>query len=53
MDRIVFDLYIESQLAPMLSRGDVVILDNLSVHKSGPSANAALECCFSRNTLPA
>jgi transposase len=41
MDRAAFDLYIETQLAPTLDRGDVVILDNLSVHRS-PKAAAAL-----------
>ena len=34
MDREAFDIYIETQLAPTLKPGDVVILDNLSVHKS-------------------
>jgi transposase len=34
MDRQAFDIYIETQLAPTLAPGDVVILDNLSVHKS-------------------
>lgn len=34
MNRAAFDTYIETQLAPTLSRGDVVILDNLAVHKS-------------------
>ncbi len=34
MDRDAFDLYIETQLAPTLAPGDVVILDNLNVHKS-------------------
>ena len=29
-----FDLYIETQLAPTLQPGDVVIADNLSSHKS-------------------
>ena len=41
MDRDAFDIYIETQLAPTLSHGDVVILDNLSVHKSA-KAEAAL-----------
>ena len=41
MDRDAFDIYIETQLAPTLSPGDVVILDNLSVHKSA-KAEAAL-----------
>lgn len=38
MNRITFDTYIETQLAPTLSRGDIVILDNLAVHKSRKAA---------------
>lgn len=34
MDRAAFNTYVETQLAPTLQPGDVVILDNLSVHKS-------------------
>jgi transposase len=34
MDRAAFNIYIETQLAPTLGPGDVVILDNLSAHKS-------------------
>jgi len=34
INRKRFDLYIETQLAPTLKPGDVVILDNLSSHKS-------------------
>lgn len=30
----IFELYIETQLAPTLSPGDVVILDNVAFHKS-------------------
>lgn len=40
IDRAAFDLYIETQLAPTLSKGDVVILDNLNVHKSPKAAEA-------------
>jgi transposase len=36
--RSAFDTYIETQLAPTLKDGDVVILDNLAVHKSGKAA---------------
>jgi hypothetical protein len=32
--RSAFDTYVEMQLAPMLGDGDVVILNNLAVHKS-------------------
>lgn len=41
MDRDAFNVYIETQLAPTLAPGDIVILDNLSVHKSA-RAEAAL-----------
>jgi hypothetical protein len=36
--RSAFDTYIETQLAPTLREGDVVILDNLAVHKSETAA---------------
>lgn len=38
MNRAAFDTYIETQLAPTLHKGDVVILDNLAVHKSARAA---------------
>jgi transposase len=38
LNRAASDSYIETQLAPILSRGDVVILDNLAVHKSAKAA---------------
>ena len=34
MNRVIFDTYIETQLAPTLKQGNVVILDNLPAHKS-------------------
>ena len=34
MNRVAFDTYVETQLAPILRPGDVVILDNLAAHKS-------------------
>ena len=34
MNRAIFETYVETQLAPALKPGDVVILDNLSSHKS-------------------
>jgi len=40
MDRTVFDLYIETQLAPTLQSAEVVILDNLKVHQSERAAAA-------------
>jgi transposase len=41
MNRDAFNTYVETQLAPTLQPGDVVILDNLSVHYSA-KAEAAL-----------
>lgn len=41
MNRAAFNIYVETQLAPTLAPGDVVILDNLSVHKSA-RAEAAI-----------
>ena len=38
-----FDTYIKTQLAPLLRPGDVVILDNLNVHKSPRAAQALRE----------
>ena len=38
IDRATFDAYVETQLAPTLQKGDVVILDNLKVHKSAKAA---------------
>lgn len=38
MNRAAFDTYVETQLAPTLSKGDIVILDNLAVHKSAKAA---------------
>lgn len=34
MNRQIFEVYVEAQLAPTLKPGDVVLLDNLSSHKS-------------------
>jgi len=42
MNRQIFDTYVETQLAPTLQPGDVVILDNLPSHKS-PKAKAILK----------
>lgn len=40
MDGEAFAAYIETQLAPTLEPGDVVILDNLNTHKSQRAADA-------------
>ena len=42
MNRKIFDTYVETQLAPTLQPGDVVILDNLASHKSA-NAEALLK----------
>lgn len=34
VNRLIFETWVETQLAPTLSAGDVVILDNLPAHKS-------------------
>jgi transposase len=34
MNRRIFNVWVEAQLAPTLSKGDIVILDNLPAHKS-------------------
>src|SRR6056297_1288290 len=41
MNRVAFDTYIVTQLAPVLQPGDVVIADNLSSHKS-----ATVQACL-------
>ena len=41
MNRRIFETWVETQLVPTLAKGDVVILDNLSAHKS-PNAEAAI-----------
>lgn len=38
MDRAAFDVWVEKELAPTLAKGDIVILDNLAVHKSAKAA---------------
>lgn len=40
INRVAFNIYVETQLAPTLRRGDIVILDNLSVHNSAPASEA-------------
>lgn len=40
MDGAAFATYVETQLAPTLNPGDVVILDNLNVHNSQRAAGA-------------
>jgi transposase len=44
MNRRAFEVYIQTQLAPTLSKGDVVIMDNLSSHK-GPRVIELIHDC--------
>jgi transposase len=44
MNRLAFERYVETQLAPTLSTGDVVIMDNLSSHK-GPRVTQIIQDC--------
>jgi transposase len=41
MNRQIFETYVETQLAPTLQKGDIVIMDNLAAHKS-PRAEKAI-----------
>ena len=45
MNAQMFDLYIKTRMVPTLRKGDVVILDNLSSHKSPGAAQALREMC--------
>ena len=40
MDRRIFETYVETQLAPTLEQGDIVIMDNLPAHKSSLAEKA-------------
>jgi transposase len=52
MNGAAFDVYVRTQLAPCLGPGDVVILDNLNVHKSPRAAEALAERGAWRLFLP-
>jgi transposase len=43
MNQAAFETYVETQLAPLLNPGTVVILDNLGTHKSPRAAEALNE----------
>jgi hypothetical protein len=40
MNRRIFEIYVEKELAPALDKGDVVIMDNLAAHKSKAAEKA-------------
>ena len=52
MNRELFDLYVKTQLVPTLQTGDVIILDNLSSHKSHKAAQALRDVGASFLFLP-
>jgi transposase len=39
MNRVIFESYVETQLAPILKQGHLVILGNLAAHKSQRAEN--------------
>jgi hypothetical protein len=49
MNRKAFDTYIETQLAPALEPGTVVVLDNLVTHKSPKAVRVLKRFAFDRN----
>ena len=50
VDRLVFEAFVERGLVPTLRPGQIVILDNLSVHKSA-NARALIEAAGCRSGL--
>ena len=44
MNRQIFETYVETQLVPTLQPGDVVILDNLSSHRSEKAKTILKKC---------
>jgi len=53
VDCAMFDEYIKQILAPVLKPGDIVVLDNLSSHKSLVSQEAIAACHADLKFLPA
>ena len=47
INRDAFQVYVEQVLVPELSRGDIVVMDNLGSHK-GPAVRAAIEATGAR-----
>ena len=44
MNRARFETWVETQLAPELEPGDVVILDNVAFHKSPRAEDLVRQC---------
>lgn len=53
VDRAVFDWFVTGLLVPMLRPGDIVVLDNLAVHKSAVAQRAIEACDATLVFLPA
>lgn len=53
VDRQAFDAFVTEALVPMLRPGDVVVLDNLSVHKSAVARQAVEAVGATLRFLPA
>jgi len=52
-DAEVFELYVRSVLAPTLRPGDILVLDNLSPHKSQPALSLIAQAGAEVRFLPA
>ena len=52
MTTLTFDTYVEEVLAPTLQHGEILLMDNLSAHKSG-QAQATLEAQWRAGDFPA
>ena len=52
LDAITFEGYVELVLAPTLRRGDIVVLDNLSAHKSRRTEKTIRACGAQLQFLP-
>lgn len=53
VDRKMFDAYIKEILAPTLHHGDIVVMDNLSAHKSQEAYETIRNCQATVLFLPA
>ncbi len=52
MNKRIFEIYVETQLAPTLKPGDVVIMDNVAFHKSERAEALIKQCGAWRLFLP-
>lgn len=47
MDTLAFETYIQTQVCPTLTPGDIIVMDNLSAHHS-PRVRELIEACGAR-----